>query len=566
MKKELQLGDLALSSLDAKGFEDYLASQLKKDIPNPHFIPTMPTYETMRHLRKELLPERIQEGGVKNSTRVRAGKELLASLSNCAVLGALKEKVPLEAFINTDGMSVLLGDSMSDTPTLFCTKGTKELLGTRNLLPSLQRDGQRCRGFNFIFTHSWGHRFLCGALMIKADEFAKRRFFPLEAGLAVWQLPKTYDRESFYLEYFEFQIIPALKIIRTELVALNTRASMEVLLSPQAAAVLSHDAVGAAAAPAVVPVPLVSYLDISAVSTTDGEYAQVESMMSQKGLDLLKRENVNAVKHAAAASLFQNTADIGPMHRQVRTLLKELCSDTHASPSVSMRKFLVEFANSALPGAEKQLFTCALERIEVVVSKAFNQKALAFATRAGGYNPWSIPQQLSAWASWPSMNAEQASQIIEYELELHMQTVIIYSLICNFNKHCGLFSFIFRTVPDLISCAAVYGKIPHAEYKRIMQEHGFDFEPYEQRGPDEMKVDDKSLNQQYTLWLNHDHLVAEKKARRALAAQKLEEIDRARQQKALEKAARDDEKKQEAEVRAVKKARKMAAVCVFAPG
>lgn len=95
-------------------------------------------------LVKEIAPVEVK-GKFRNSTRMRALREIENAISCAAVAGAAMQDIPPQLFFNTDEVSLFLSDTMTEKPKVLTTKAIQKLLRKRNLSEGVKHEQQQRR-------------------------------------------------------------------------------------------------------------------------------------------------------------------------------------------------------------------------------------------------------------------------------------------------------------------------------------------------------------------------------------------------------------------------------------
>jgi hypothetical protein len=109
--------DLELNSRTAKGFAELVragrAQERADQNFNSHVDPLPPSRSTMTRLRKRIVPDSVEAGVFKTSTRARAIMEVQNPITCASVVFHMQNVLP-EVFLSLDNVGVEIGDKMGE--------------------------------------------------------------------------------------------------------------------------------------------------------------------------------------------------------------------------------------------------------------------------------------------------------------------------------------------------------------------------------------------------------------------------------------------------------------------
>ena len=114
--------DLELNARTAKGFCELvqrgrIKERAEKNL-NTHSAPPPPSRSTMTRLRKLIVPDAVEAGAFKTSTRSRAVMEVYNPITCASVLSHMQNVLP-EVFLSIDNVGIELGDKLGKLISSF---------------------------------------------------------------------------------------------------------------------------------------------------------------------------------------------------------------------------------------------------------------------------------------------------------------------------------------------------------------------------------------------------------------------------------------------------------------
>jgi hypothetical protein len=380
----------------------------------------------MTRLRKKIAPEAVEAGAFKNSTRARAVMEIYNPITCASVLYHMQDVKP-EFFLSIDNVGVEIGDKLGEfclfflsfwfisylalvsgtRPRLYLAEGSKERLKARNLQPATTKNTTQYRVVNCLIASAASGQIIHAAILITDDRFDHRKTSNINENLSIWLLPVGYDKSWLFAEFLKSHVLPRLQETREDLAQQNIAA---ISFSPPSQQdgedANENEEIGQK-----------NWFDFRAVLSFDGESAQMKAAHEEDLLQTCKGQFVEVVKWAAAASLIQQPADIGSMHRTLHNYFSGARLDytaESAQPSSAMKSFLSQvFSKSKMPAGSRAVFSVFLSHIEAALDKAFTLSSVQKAWKVAGYFPFDIPRIFSSYSGWGDLTAPESEILIK---------------------------------------------------------------------------------------------------------------------------------------------------------
>ena len=435
----------------------------KNAATNPLNVITPVSQATYYRLKQELAPV-TSSAAIRNSSRIRAGKEIQNAISAAAVASVALAGVSPELLTGTDDVTLLLGDQWNQKPTVFLTQKVKAVLSERNISPSIFLDQTQRRTMTYNITHTAAGRILHTGVKIVDKIFTQLDVFSIDETLSIWHIPPGTEAAMLSERYFKYFVIPQLVKARNSL--LENRAK------PIAAFVFPQDDRSAAAIEPPTPTAPSEALTLRCAISIDGAHGQIHAMEARGLAAECKDQNIEVVKWAAACSMVQAPPDVGSMHRTLHNYFKNGAFNYEQDPFPSelMADYLrLHFDPCKIAEASKRTYRKALVHTQAALNKAFTISAIQHAWNRGGYVPYDAAKIMSGYALWSEVPGDEAQLVVD-------------------------------TIPALAEIVSTRGRLLDSEIKEALTSAGLSAELFQQR---EVAFEAGALNQQRSLWLNN---------------------------------------------------------------
>jgi hypothetical protein len=305
---------------------------------------------------------------------------------------------------------------------LHLAAGSKQALLSRNRAPSSSSKKTLGKTTNIFCTHSAAGVLIHAAIQVvvlgKSDHPITK--WSIKPELSVWCLEDSADQERFFIRLQKECILPIIKQCKDEL-AMKLRNNLHDPFLPSVES--SSDSLGP---PGGVPVLHYDHDNVPTRSlmTFDGDATQIKAYTKPNSilLSIAAEQSTEVVKWAAAASMVEQPADVGPCHKVLHQDFSAVFSGQStlvAVQSAEMNKWLKENFDSPtfqslLKSGLRPIYRIFFEYVEVILNRAFTLSNIAKSWCIPGYIPHNVNQIFSQFSGWRDVPNAEATIILGY--------------------------------------------------------------------------------------------------------------------------------------------------------